>query len=100
MSDKFTPEFIQQQREVYDDARARFSRAVDAVFENYPDALAEIERLREALVAAQNVIGEVVACCTYESEEQAKEGTYGISHTAFTKIDEFIRKYRDVLERM
>lgn len=45
---EFTAEFIQQQRAACDDACARFSRAVDEVVQNYPAALDEIERLREA----------------------------------------------------
>ena len=65
----------------------------EAAANNYPDALAEIERLREALDAATDAIAFTVACCTYGSEEQAKVGAYGISHEAFTKIDAFIRKY-------
>lgn len=61
---------------------------------------AEVERLRGALDSAGDVIASVVACCTYGSEAQAKAGAYGISHEAFTKIDQFIRKYSDILNTL
>jgi len=65
-----------------------------------PILRAEIERLRGALDSAGDVIASVVACCTYGSEAQAKAGAYGISHEAFTKIDQFIRKYSDILNTL
>lgn len=38
-------------------------------------------------------IGAVIACCTYNSNEDAKIGIYGISPDAFTRIDQFITNY-------
>ena len=46
---------------------------------------------------ATETIGAVVACCTYNSNEDAKIGIYGIDHKAFTKIDQFITHYNDAV---
>ena len=69
------------------------------------DALcAEIDRLREELKytddllkEATETIGAVVACCTYNSNNDAKIGIYGIDEKAFTKIDQFITHYNDAV---
>lgn len=53
-------------------------------------------RLREALGTAADTIAAVVRGCTYESEERAKTGVYGISHEAFVMIYEFIETYEDI----
>ena len=45
------------------------------------------------LKEATETIGAVVACCTYNSNEDAKIGVYGISPDAFTRIDRFITRY-------
>jgi len=50
-----------------------------------------ITELEAALDKAVETIGSVIGCCTYGSNEEAKQGAYGISHQAFTKIDEFIK---------
>ena len=69
------------------------------------DALrAEIDRLKEELKytddllkEATETIGAVVACCTYNSNNDAKIGIYGIDEKAFTKIDQFITHYNDAV---
>ena len=53
--------------------------------------MTERNELEAALDKAVETIGSVIACCTYGSNEEAKQGVYGISHEAFTKIDEFIK---------
>lgn len=74
--------------------------AGDLILARLKELEAENERLRGALDSAGDVIASVVACCTYGSEAQAKAGAYGISHEAFTKIDQFIRKYSDILNTL
>ena len=61
---------------------------------------AELAELRERfdvtddlLNQATVTIGAVIACCTYNSNEDAKIGIYGISPDAFTRIDQFIANY-------
>ena len=61
---------------------------------------AELAELRERfdvtddlLNQATVTIGAVIACCTYNSNEDAKIGIYGISPDAFTRIDQFITNY-------
>ena len=38
-----------------------------------------------------------MACCTYNSNEDAKIGIYGIDQKAFTMIDQFITHYNDAV---
>jgi hypothetical protein len=49
------------------------------------------------LKEATETIGSVVACCTYNSNNDAKIGIYGIDNKAFTKIDQFITHYNDAI---
>ena len=60
--------------------------------DRYPQQItAERNELEAALDKAVETIGSVIGCCTYGSNEEAKQGAYGICHEAFTKIDEFIK---------
>jgi len=61
---------------------------------------AELAELRERFEVTDDLlnhatvtIGAVIACCTYNSNEDAKIGIYGISPDAFTRIDRFITRY-------
>ena len=61
---------------------------------------AELAELRERFMVTDDLlnhatvtIGAVIACCTYNSNEDAKIGIYGISPDAFTRIDQFITNY-------
>jgi len=49
------------------------------------------------LKEATEAIGAVVACCTYNSNDDAKIGIYGIDQKAFTRIDQFITHYNDAV---
>lgn len=49
------------------------------------------------LKEATETIGAVVACCTYNSNDDAKIGIYGIDQKAFTRIDQFITHYNDTI---
>ena len=49
------------------------------------------------LKEATETIGAVIACCTYNSNDDAKIGIYGIDQNAFTKIDQFITRYNDAV---
>ena len=49
------------------------------------------------LKEATATIGAVIACCTYNSNDDAKIGIYGIDQNAFTKIDQFITRYNDAV---
>ena len=49
------------------------------------------------LKEATETIGAVVACCTYNSNDDAKIGIYGIDQKAFTRIDQFITHYNDAI---
>jgi len=51
----------------------------------------------ELLKEATETIGAVVACCTYNSNDDAKIGIYGIDQKAFTRIDQFITHYNDAV---
>lgn len=51
----------------------------------------------ELLKEATEAIGAVVACCTYNSNDDAKIGIYGIDQKAFTRIDQFITHYNDAV---
>jgi hypothetical protein len=62
---------------------------------------AELAELRERFEVTDDLlnhatvtIGAVIACCTYNSNEDAKIGIYGISPDAFTRIDRFIARYK------
>ena len=49
------------------------------------------------LKEATETIGAVIACCTYNSNDDAKIGIYGIDKNAFTMIDQFITHYNDAV---
>jgi len=49
------------------------------------------------LKEATEAIGAVVACCTYNSNDDAKIGIYGIDQKAFTRIDQFMTHYNDAI---
>ena len=49
------------------------------------------------LKEATETIGAVVACCTYNSNDDAKIGIYGIDQKAFTRIDQFMTHYNDAI---
>ena len=51
----------------------------------------------ELLKEATETIGAVIACCTYNSNDDAKIGIYGIDQKAFTMIDQFITRYNDAV---
>ena len=54
---------------------------------------AELKITDELLKEATETIGAVVACCTYNSNDDAKIGIYGIDQKAFTRIDQFMTHY-------
>ena len=58
---------------------------------------AELKITDELLKEATETIGAVVACCTYNSNDDAKIGIYGIDQKAFTRIDHFITHYNDAV---
>ena len=58
---------------------------------------AEIKTTDDLLKEATETIGAVVACCTYNSNDDAKIGIYGIDQKAFTRIDQFITHYNDAV---
>jgi hypothetical protein len=58
---------------------------------------AELKITDELLKEATETIGAVVACCTYNSNDDAKIGIYGIDQKAFTRIDKFITHYNDAV---
>ena len=58
---------------------------------------AEIKTTDDLLKEATETIGAVIACCTYNSNDDAKIGIYGIDQNAFTKIDQFITHYNDAV---
>ena len=49
------------------------------------------------LKEATETIGAVVACCTYNSNDDVKIGIYGIDQKSFTMIDQFITHYNDAV---
>lgn len=57
----------------------------------------ELKITDELLKEATETIGAVVACCTYNSNDDAKIGIYGIDQKAFTRIDRFITHYNDAI---
>lgn len=58
---------------------------------------AEIKTTDDLLKEATETIGAVIACCTYNSNDDAKNGIYGIDQKAFTMIDQFITHYNDAV---
>ena len=58
---------------------------------------AEIKTTDDLLKEATCTIGAVIACCTYNSNDDAKIGIYGIDLKAFTMIDQFITHYNDAV---
>ena len=58
---------------------------------------AEIKTTDDLLKEATKTIGAVIACCTYNSNNDAKIGIYGIDQKAFTMIDKFIIHYIDAV---
>ena len=72
---------------------------------DYVEALeAELARRDEELKItdgllkeATETIGAIIACCTYNSNDDAKIGIYGIDQKAFTMIDQFITHYNDAV---
>ena len=99
----YTPVMIWQSRPIEDELRAELEkRTAELHYANTAcmemkhelDRLnAEIKTTDDLLKEATETIGAVVACCTYNSNEDAKIGIYGISPDAFTKIDQFITNY-------
>ena len=79
------------------------ARLQDKVFEiqDLKDDLArrdeELKITDGLLKEATETIGAVVACCTYNDNEDAKIGIYGIDQKAFTKIDRFMTHYNDAV---
>ena len=57
----------------------------------------QFEVTDDLLNQATVTIGAVIACCTYNSNEDAKIGIYGIDQKAFTMIDQFITHYNDAV---
>jgi len=81
-----------------------YSICVDKLMQDAADTIdrltAELAELRERFEVSDDLlnqatvtIGAVIACCTYNSNEDAKIGIYGISPDAFTRIDQFIANY-------
>ena len=58
---------------------------------------AELKATDALLKEATETIGAVIACCTYNSNDDAKIGIYGIDQKAFTRIDQFITHYNDTV---
>lgn len=74
----------------------RVQRLVDAnksLTAELAEARERFEVTDDLLNHATVTIGAVIACCTYNSNEDAKIGIYGISPDAFTRIDQFITNY-------
>lgn len=78
----------------------RVQRLVDA----NKSLTAELAEVKERFMVTDDLlnhatvtIGSVIACCTYNSNEDAKIGVYGIDQNAFTRIDQFITHYNDAV---
>ena len=69
----------------------------DALNKRIAELEAELKITDELLKEATETIGAVVACCTYNSNDDAKIGIYGIDQKAFTRIDRFITHYNDAV---
>lgn len=79
----------QEVHELWADIEARDKRVAELE--------AELKITDELLKEATETIGAVVACCTYNSNDDAKIGIYGIDQKAFTRIDQFITHYNDAV---
>lgn len=79
----------QEVHELWADIEARDKRIAELE--------AELKITDELLKEATETIGAVVACCTYNSNDDAKIGIYGIDQKAFTRIDQFITHYNDAV---
>ena len=88
-------------RPIEDALQARAEKAeamVERLIELGDDALeSQLKITDELLKEATETIGAVVACCTYNSNDDAKIGIYGIDQKAFTRIDQFITHYNDAV---
>ena len=69
----------------------------DALNARIAELEAELKITDELLKEATETIGAVVACCTYNSNDDAKIGIYGIDQKAFTRIDQFMTHYNDAI---
>lgn len=69
----------------------------DALQHRIEELEAELKITDELLKEATETIGAVIACCTYNSNDDAKIGIYGIDQKAFTRIDQFITHYNDAV---
>ena len=69
----------------------------DALNARIAELEAELKITDELLKEATETIGAVIACCTYNSNDDAKIGIYGIDQKAFTMIDQFITRYNDAV---
>ena len=76
-------------RPIEDGLRAELARLTAELAETREQFEVTDDLLNQATVT----IGAVIACCTYNSNEDAKIGIYGISPDAFTRIDQFITNY-------
>lgn len=80
MTTTFTPDFIAAQLALAELAEVRIARAVDEVIANYPDALREIQRMREEnerLRAALTWYAENTDVLTDPNGKRAREALKG-----------------------
>ena len=77
--------------------RAYLEKLVPDLKKRIAELEAELKITDELLKEATETIGAVVACCTYNSNDDAKIGIYGIDQKAFTRIDQFITHYNDAI---
>ena len=75
----------------------QINRDIQTAAAHLDEVLAELEITDELLKEATETIGAVIACCTYNSNDDAKIGIYGIDQKAFTRIDQFITHYNDAV---
>lgn len=82
----------------------QINRDIQTAAAHLDEVLAELARKGEELKItddllkeATETIGAVVACCTYNSNDDAKIGIYGIYKKAFTRIDQLITHYNDAV---
>ncbi len=82
----------------------QINRDIQTASAHLDEVLAELDRRDEELKItdgllkeATETIGAVIACCTYNSNDDAKIGIYGIDQNAFTRIDQFITHYNDAI---
>jgi hypothetical protein len=52
-----------------------------------------MSELEEQLRLGVAAIGAVMACCTSNSEKEAKASPYGLNYNSFKRIDEFLRSF-------